>query len=306
MSLAGSLSDLSVPELLQVVALSRKTGVLEIRGPGSEVWIGLRRGGIVQVALDGDRLSPDKVLATLGLEPGSPRAPQTLRDAAVQALLEALEWDQGEFVFHSGADPCAHGGAPQGIALGDPLAPEFLALEGARLADEAASPPPSPAAASPKSTRSDAPGVRSAAEPAPARAEIPPNPVICVDTDLGLLEAIKGALGATGARVHIFQDAGSALGRFKQCLLRGESPALVMGADVRDPLEGHRGMGWQRLAQRIHGLASQTPIAVLGPRPLAVGPRIRWVERPGAAAGSSRDRLERLAKELSGALGLQA
>src|SRR5215475_14301672 len=119
MSLAGNLSDLSLPELLQVVALSRKTGALEI-------W------------LEGGDLDRDVILEKAGLQEGgdSDVAAAMLWDAAVQAILGIFDWSEGEFTFEPLDDPALQWRGPQGILLPSPLTPEFLALEGARLEDE--------------------------------------------------------------------------------------------------------------------------------------------------------------------------
>jgi len=139
MSLAGNLSDLSLPELLQVVALSRKTGALEICSEqGGVAWLGLRDGGIVRVALESGDLDRDEILRKAGLEPGgdSDVAAATLWDAAVQAILSIFDWAEGDFTFEPLDDPALQWRGPQGILLPSPLSPEFLALEGARLEDE--------------------------------------------------------------------------------------------------------------------------------------------------------------------------
>jgi hypothetical protein len=141
MSLAGNLSDLSLPELLQVVALSRKTGALEICSEqGGVAWLGLRDGGIVRVALESGDLERDEILKRAGLEPGgdSDVAAATLWDAAVQAILGIFDWSEGDFTFEPLDDPALQWRGPQGILLPSPLSPEFLALEGARLEDESA------------------------------------------------------------------------------------------------------------------------------------------------------------------------
>src|SRR5882672_2772894 len=141
MSLAGNLSDLSLPELLQVVALSRKTGALEICSEqGGVAWLGLRDGGIVRVALEGGDLDRDSVLEKAGLTEGgdSDVAAAMLWDAAVQAILSIFDWSEGDFTFEPLDDPALQWRGPQGILLPSPLSPEFLALEGARLEDESA------------------------------------------------------------------------------------------------------------------------------------------------------------------------
>jgi hypothetical protein len=141
MSLAGNLSDLSLPELLQVVALSRKTGALEICSEnGGVAWLGLRDGGIVRVALESGDLDRDAILKKAGLDEGgdSDVAAAMLWDAAVQAILGIFDWSEGDFTFEPLDDPALQWRGPQGILLPSPLSPEFLALEGARLEDEGA------------------------------------------------------------------------------------------------------------------------------------------------------------------------
>jgi len=141
MSLAGNLSDLSLPELLQVVALSRKTGALEICSEqGGVAWLGLRDGGIVRVALESGDLNRDEILRKAGLSEGgdSDVAAAMLWDAAVQAILAIFDWAEGDFTFEPLDDPALQWRGPQGILLPSPLSPEFLALEGARLEDESA------------------------------------------------------------------------------------------------------------------------------------------------------------------------
>ena len=139
MSLAGNLSDLSLPELLQVVALSRKTGALEICSEqGGVAWLGLRDGGIVRVALESGELDRDAILEKAGLGEGSDSdvAAATLWDAAVQAILSIFDWSEGDFTFEPLDDPAIQWRGPEGILLPSPLSPEFLALEGARIEDE--------------------------------------------------------------------------------------------------------------------------------------------------------------------------
>src|SRR5262245_7817839 len=171
MSLAGNLSDLSLPELLQVVALSRKTGALEICSEGGVAWLGLRDGGIVRVALEGGDLDREVILEKAGFKEGgdSDVAAAMLWDAAVQAILGIFDWSEGEFTFEPLDDPALQWRGPQGILLPSPLSPEFLALEGARLEDENAA------------TQSE---IRFTGEDDAAAAESAPEPAAATDEDV--------------------------------------------------------------------------------------------------------------------------
>jgi hypothetical protein len=327
MSLAGNLSDLSLPELLQVVALSRKTGALEICSEhGGVAWLGLRDGGIVRVALEDGDLERDLILKRAGLpeDPDSDVAEATLWDAAVQAILSIFEWTEGDFTFEPLDDPALQWRGPQGILLPSPLSPEFLALEGARLEDENAS-----AAASARAleaaaedwentglvppaleavftsepalpqvdgestmTQSHTPMLDSLVHPVtPAPAEAaPPGVLICVDSELRLLELLKRGLQTDGLRIHIFQNANDALQRFKQYVVRGETPALIVGSMVEDPLDAHQGLGWRRFVGRMLGFAPRLRLVVVARVGESVAaPGMAVVRRPDPRVASEND-----------------
>ena len=320
MSLGGRLSDFSLPELLQVVALSRKTGALEICAEhGGVAWLGLRDGGIVRVALDDGSLDREQVLAKRGLDAASASRAQVdaiLWETALDALLGLFDWREGEFTFEPCADPTASWRGPAGIVLPSPVSPEYLALEGARLADESEpslpsvrTPNPARSALSPAAAVPAPPTVAPAAakpapEAAPATTPVPApsaRPVICVDRDLRLLEQIKGGLG-DAAPVHIFQDSASALNRLKQYVLRGDLPALIVGSDLEDPLDPRRGLGWRRFAERVRALSPRVRIAVIADQAGDSTGDIAWLRRPPAGRTTETD-MRAFLERLRGALG---
>ncbi len=311
MSLSGSLSALSLPELLQVVALSRKTGRLEICSDLGVAWLGLSDGGIVRVALEDGALDRDEVLKRSGLDPAesSELVDATLWDAAVQALLSIFEWTEGEFTFEPTADPSGLWRGPPGVVLPTPLSPEFLALEGARLEDEGGAgprvaPPESFAPARPTIAPTLAvPSPEPEPEPEPVRTV--PVAVICVDPDLGILERIKRQLSGGVERVHIFQDGGSALTRLKQYVLRGEFPALIIGVGVPDPLDARRGEGWRRFVERVRDLAPQVPLTVIGEGSVRTPDGVQWVERPRPTTATEDD-ISAFLTTLAHSLGIEA
>ncbi len=280
MSLSGNLKALSLPELLQIVALSKKTGALEICAEHGVAWLGLLDGGIVRVARDGDVLDRDVVLRARGLAPDSSgeEVESALWDAAVHAILEIFEWHEGEFTFEAHDHPADWRG-PQGIELPAPMAPEFLALEGARLEDEARGggprdeevvrPTPERVSDDSQLDWSDLNDVEEVeplelqpieeAKPAPTAPEV----VICVDPELSILESIKPVIATDATRVHIFQEPGSALNRLKQYVVNGTFPVLVMSTAVEDPMDACQGLGWKRFAARLRSLAPSLRIVLL-------------------------------------------
>ncbi len=303
MSLAGNLSDLSLPELLQLVAMSRKTGALEICSEqGGVAWLGVRSGSIVRVALEHGDLEREQILKRAGLSVDSPSdlVEATLWEAAVQAILRVFEWTQAEFTFEPLDDPVRQWRGPAGILLPSPLSPDFLALEGARLHDENAS-------ARALSAGSVQPEDTTRVYEGPPVVEAPPpSALICVDADLSMLERLKRGLQSEGTRIHIFQSATDALQRFRQYLASGETPALIVGSMIEDPFDAHRELGWRRFAGRVLGLSPRVRVVVVarvGERVAAPG--IAVVCRPDPRHASERDH-QRFVAEIGRALAVLA
>jgi hypothetical protein len=161
MSLVGNLEDLSLGDLLQIVSLSQKSGVLSLESSGGAGQI-LFRSGLVHAAgikgrtadlrgllvaaglVEGVRFdaalaavgarSPDRparLAAELGLEPEAIDA--LIRTSAEAAIFEMFAWATGEFSFdaHRDADgPEAYASLQRGLNA------QYLAMEGMRLRDE--------------------------------------------------------------------------------------------------------------------------------------------------------------------------
>ena len=241
MSLSGTLGELALAELLQMVALASKSGLLEIEAGGVTVRVGFQRGMVMRVSRSDGSLDRKRILEDAGLAPdaGGEEVEKRLQKSAIDSLLEVMTWTEGRFRFDMADDSDPTWSGPDGVELPCSVSPQFLALEGARLDDESsgqamgASPPPEPAA----------PVLRT------------PSTLIVIDRDLGLIEAIKQGLADACMHVHIFQSAEDGLARFKQYLLRGDIPTLVLGEGVFDPVEPHRRPGSVALAKRLRSLA---------------------------------------------------
>lgn len=269
MSLSGTLRDLPLAELLQLAALLRKSGVLEIRAPLGRVWIGFKDGAVVRVARSDGSLDRKTLLIAAGLDAAAPdaTADPVLQEAAFTALVELLTWQEGAFGFDTERDPFAAWTGPDGVELREPVSPQLVALEGTRLGDEQGEDRAQPASA----------------EVHPAASRALPGCAIAIDEDFAMLEQIKLALAAEGVHVHILQSSADGFARFKQYLLRGEVPALVLGAGVSDPLTpGPAGLGARALAKRAHVLAPSARVVILAPPGAPPGrpPHLPVVTRP--------------------------
>jgi len=169
MSLVGNLEDLGLGEILQIVSLSRKSGVLSLYSKGREGKIVFRQGQVIRAAIDGRQPHLGKILLERGLITDS-----TLRAAlALQAeeafrerlgdilvnnfsvrsdLLEEIvreriervvyalfAWAEGSFDFELRDNVDApEEPEPESIQylLEQGLNPQYLAMEGSRILDE--------------------------------------------------------------------------------------------------------------------------------------------------------------------------
>ena len=162
MSLVGSLEDLGLGEILQIVSLSGKSGVLWIRSPHGEGRIVFDRGAIRGALVgDGPRdlrglllaagAMPEADLEALHGEAQAEGArfeeilvARTALDAArldelrerhvETSVLCMFSWPVGEFSFEVNDDSEDPTGVDLLLRAG--MNAQFLALEGARLRDE--------------------------------------------------------------------------------------------------------------------------------------------------------------------------
>jgi hypothetical protein len=162
MSLVGSLEDLGLGDILQIVHLAAKSGVLRLRNESGEGQIVFQRGMIHEAYVKGGptdlrellasrRAVPEKVLERVWLEAhhGARSLAELLverelvtadaidglrREQIESAVLAMFGWPSGEFSFEM--REVSNEGAE--LALEDGMNPQFLALEGTRRADEVA------------------------------------------------------------------------------------------------------------------------------------------------------------------------
>ena len=162
MSLVGSLEDLGLGEILQIISLSRKSGQLCLRCEDGKGWILFRDGEIRAAELEGGptdlrellvargALGPEAAeqLARAAHESGASLAEVLAREGVASAariaalrlehveatVLRMFHWAAGEFSFEMGLAGEHDRDADLVLATG--MNPQFLALEGTRLQDE--------------------------------------------------------------------------------------------------------------------------------------------------------------------------
>ncbi len=200
MSLVGRLEDLALPDIFQIISLSKKTGTLVVRSRRGTGMVVFKDGQVIQAASDSIRDSLGNILVSQGMldeaalskalafqkrEPDKPLgmiltdmgvvAAQTLqsviRKQIEEIIYDLLDWEGGFFNFELGEiipkDTIEID--TQEFLLKSGISAEYLLMEGTRILDERRRDEKRPAAARP------APVSPTPAEPT-AAPKAPPSP----------------------------------------------------------------------------------------------------------------------------------
>jgi hypothetical protein len=295
MSLVGSLEDLGLGEILQIISLSRKSGTLQLRSDQRQGQILFRDGEIRGASLKGQpsdlaellvgrqALAKDEVdrLLTHAQDRGEPFEELLIRHGVLTverldglrlecvegAVLSMFRWVTGDFSFEVHARHALEPD-PGGLTLSHGINPQFLALEGTRLQDEAASDPGAWEVDSALEADAGEPAFSELddeeAQPESAAPELltRPEAAILIEPDLGCLEVTKRLLADSFSRVHAFQRPDLGIGRIRQYLGRGEVPLVLLSDRTpADSLTGAR--DWRQILGRLKVLAPRMPVLLL-------------------------------------------
>jgi hypothetical protein len=180
MSLVGRLEDLALPDIFQIISLSKKTGTLVVRSRRGTGMVVFKEGQVIQAASDSIRDSLGNILVSQGMldeaaltkalafqkrEPDKPLgmiltdmgavAAQTLqsviRKQIEEIVYDLLDWEGGFFNFELGEiipkDTIEID--TQEFLLKSGISAEYLLMEGTRILDERRKDEKRPAAARP-------------------------------------------------------------------------------------------------------------------------------------------------------------
>lgn len=284
MSLVGNLEDLGLGEILQIVSLSRKSGILRLHSRGREGLVVFRLGQVIQATSSTVQESLGEALIRRGaLDLATLRSALALQEsegfterlgtilvkhfavpAAVvdEVVREQIEkvvyalfaWVEGAFDFELQESVEAVDAIrmdPMQFMLDQGLNPQFLAMEGSRVADEqrhlgAGVPAPEPENHVSVDAAFDfpAPPERSTVEPARKGA------LILVDDDDATREALAATLHRAGYRVHPFSRSEEALIETDALCRQGERPLLLVDL-IMPRMDGSGILGGLELLERV-------------------------------------------------------
>jgi hypothetical protein len=322
MSLVGSLEDLGLADILQIVNLARKSGVLALRSEDGEGRIVFRDGLVHAAAVKGLPDAPPPGAAPEGAAGDHPEGVR--REQIERAVARMFEWRSGEFSFdvRDDLDP-----ADAGPVLAVGLSPQYLTMEVTRRGDERLAGVASARGDEPLEFSGEADGAADAcdalvdavlrradpgdegslghAEGALAASDPRADAVrsacanaVVVDPDLAALEWLKATLEGVFQRVHIFQGAEDGIARIRQYLSRGELPAVVLSD--RAPMDPLSGIGSaSELLRRLRVQAPRMPLLLLAEEGASVPRAARFADallrRPAAASLRDPRGTERIA-----------
>ncbi|MEI6206528.1 MAG: response regulator [Desulfuromonadales bacterium] len=288
MSLEGKLEDLSLGEILQIVSLSRKTGILNLSSKGREGAIFFRLGMVISASSSAFQQSLGEILMQKGVinlavlrkalslqqaqgfrerlgvilvkNFGAPPdvVEDIVRDQIENVVFSLFAWTGGSFRFtvqdtiesldNATMDPLQ-------FMLDQGLNPQFLAMEGTSIVAEETD-GSSEGDADFAFDLVDGPGDGDSA----VAAEIPP--VIIVDDDGPTLRAVTEGLIEKGFVVHAVTRSEDALITVDTVHRGGEHPTVLIDL-IMPKMDGSGVLGGVELLELLHNNFKQLRLVVM-------------------------------------------
>lgn len=285
MSLIGHLEELGLGEILQIVSLSRKTGILSLQSRGRHGSVFFRQGLVVRATSSTYQQSLAEILIQKGvLDPDTLRKAlafhretgfherlevvlvnkfgishssieEVVRQETENAVFTLFSWTKGTFEFNVQNSIDTVDGTkndPMLFMLDQGLNPQFLAMEGSRILDEN---PPAPETDfsegdSPDAADFDFNLVDSPNIPAsPPRTA--PQQVVIVDDDGPTLQAIAAGLTENGFVVHVMTRSEDTLIKVDSLHRSGEHFAVLIDL-IMPKMDGSGVLGGIELLELLH------------------------------------------------------
>lgn len=299
MSLVGNLADLGLGEILQIVSLSRKSGVLTLQSRGRQGVVVFRFGQVVRATSSsikyflGEELLKREVIdqeclnKALQVQQASAykerlgpilinrfQIPVEKIEAVVREQIERVvysffSWDEGNFEFELQDDIETIDDSrvdPLQFMLQQGLNPQFLAMEGSRIIDE-------------KRHRGDAlddfseidhaGAVVAQALSAPLRQEptsaetlLSASEIVIVEGDQTVCDFLAGLLTGSGCGVYTFTKSEDALITIDALFREGGRPAILLDL-IMPRMDGSGVLGGLELLELIYSNFPELPVLVI-------------------------------------------
>jgi len=286
MSLVGNLEELGLGEILQIVSLSRKTGVLSLTSRGRDGSVFFRHGQVVRASSSTYQQSLGEVLIQKGVidlavlrkslslqqENGfqdrlgvilvknfaisQEIIEEVVREQIENVIFSLFAWTEGTFKFEVQSSFETVGGTnidPLQFILDQGLNPQFLAMEGTRIRDEKRH---AAEMGCDVSESTDAAAdlafdlVAGTHSPA-TRPLVVQSPVVIVDDDGPTLRAIADGLTKNGFVVHAMTRSEDTLIKVDSLHRSGERPTVLVDL-IMPKMDGSGVLGGVELLELLH------------------------------------------------------
>lgn len=297
MSLAGNLEELGLGEILQIVSLSRKTGVLYLKSRGRDGSVFFRQGQVVKASSSTYQQSLGEVLIQKGVidlavlrkslafqqENGfSERLgvilvknfaisqeiiEEVVREQIENVVFTLFAWVEGTFNFEIQNSIETVDGTkmdPLQFMLDQGLNPQFLAMEGTRILDEkrhAAEMGFASTETLEDGTDFDFDLVDTPVLKLPPK-QVIKQPVIIVDDDGPTLRAITSALEINGYIVYPMTRSEDTLIKVDNLYRGGESPTVLIDL-IMPKMDGSGVLGGVELLELLHNNFKELQLIVM-------------------------------------------
>lgn len=299
MSLVGNLEDLGLGEILQIVSLSRKTGILSITSDGRAGSVSFRQGQVVRAFSTVTQQSLGEVLIQRGdldvailrnalsyqqehdfterlgvilikiFGVSSDLIEEVVREQIENIVFSLFTWTQGNFTFEVLDTIETVDGIrldPLQFMLDQGLNPQFLAMEGTRILDEERNSLKT-GSATDNLSEDDADFAFDLLDSsAPAYVTSPVAAVsqqlVIVDDDIATLQAISDGLTGKGFVVHTLNRSEDALILVDSLHRGGEQPTVLIDL-IMPKMDGSGQSGGIELLKILHNNFQQLHIAVM-------------------------------------------
>lgn len=296
MSLAGNLEDLGLGEILQIVSLSRKTGVLSLDSRGRNGSVFFRNGQVVSACSSDYRQSLGEVLLQKGVidlgvlrKALAIRQEQGNRELLVDILVknfsvsreiiediarEQIEsivfpffaWSEGVYNFTSQNDSSIVDAAklnPLQFVLDQGLNPQFLVLDGTRILDEKRNVAGAGASTQIFDEVSPGPAFYSADPDHASSSVSAAQPmIVVVDDDGPTLKAIANELSENGFAVYPMSSSQETLVKVDTLLRGGDCPVVLIDL-IMPKMDGSGVLGGIELLELLQNKSTSLHVIVL-------------------------------------------
>ncbi len=300
MSLVGNLEDLGLGEILQIVSLSRKTGVLSLISNDREGSVVFRQGQVVRATSSTFQQSLGEVLIQKGVidlailrkalalqqEEGFRErlgviliknfgisyeiVEEVVREQIENVVFTLFAWSEGTFEFVASEHIETIDATrldPLQFMLDQGLNPQFLAMEGSRLLDESNHAAEMGTAVCERDSGDevefDFKLIKELARRSTAsRMPASKKPLIIVDDDGPTLKAIADGMRQQGYDVHAMTRSEDTLIKVDAICRGGEQPTVLVDL-IMPKMDGSGVLGGVELLELLHVNFKDIPIIVM-------------------------------------------